>query len=241
MSLPLRFADTSAAGQSGRRVSRGRAPGLSRRALLAGALQSLALLAACSALPSVPASAPTSPADDAPPTPSRGPACSLPPAVRPTAVPYPGYTQLEPETGLHVTGPAQEIDPASYRLRVIGLVAQPLSLTFDDIRCLPKVQGHVWLTCPGFFTDETDLAGVTFADLFALVGPQPQATRVRLTSIEGYSVLFSLNEVLAVGNFLAYQWKDELLPSSHGFPLRAVFPRQSGGNWVKWITQIELS
>jgi len=210
---------------------------LSRRVVLAGALQSLALLAACSAAPPSPEPAPT-----ASPAPlSRGPACALPPVVRPTTVPYPGYTQMEPSTGLHVTGEAQEIDPISYRLKVIGLVEQPLSLTYDDMRCLPKVQARVSLTCPGFFTDVADLAGATFADLLALAQPRSQASRIRLTSVEGYTMPFSLDDVLAQDNFLAYQWKDEPLPPSHGFPLRAVFPRQSGGNWVKWVTQIEVS
>lgn len=53
--------------------------------------------------------------------------------------------------------------------------------------------------------------------------------------------IYGLDEVLAPGNFLAYQWKEEPLPPSHGFPLRAVFPLKSGANWVKWVTQIELS
>jgi DMSO/TMAO reductase YedYZ molybdopterin-dependent catalytic subunit len=50
-----------------------------------------------------------------------------------------------------------------------------------------------------------------------------------------------VDEVLAPGNFLAYQWKDEPLPASHGFPLRGVFPLKAGSNWVKWVTQVELS
>lgn len=220
---------------------------LSRRALLAGAFQSLALLAACAALPPRPPAGPEpAPTDVSAPPPLTAPTtlnrtCTLQPVVRPTPIPYPGYAQMEPSTGLHVTGPAQEVDPATYRLKVIGLVEQPLSLSYDDLRCLPMTQADTWLTCPGFFTDEADLAGFTFAELFAIARPQAQASRVRLTSVEGYSVLFALTEVLAPGVFLAHQWKHEPLPPSHGFPLRGVFPLKSGANWVKWVTQIEVS
>ncbi len=222
---------------------------LSRRALLAGAFQALTLLAACSALPPGPPAGPDatsasnpSPTSAAPPTPlSQGGGCVLAAVVPPTPVPYPGYTEVEPSTGLHVTGKAQEVDLASYRLKVIGLVEQPLSLSYDDVRCLPKVQAHVSLTCPGFFTDEVSLAGTTFASVLALARPQAKATRITMTSVEGHTGIFALDEVQAPENFLAYQWKEEPLPPSHGFPLRAVFPAKLGGDWVKWVTQLEVS
>ncbi len=226
---------------------------LSRRVVLAGAFQALTLLAACSALPPSPPAdlgaspagsqgGPPSPTPAAPPTPlSQGGGCVLAAVVPPTPVPYPGYTEEEPSTGLHVTGPAQEVDLASYRLKVIGLVEQPLSLSYDDVRCLPTVRARVSLTCPGFFTDEASLAGATFASVLALARPQAKAARVTVTSVEGYAIAFSLDEVQAPENFLAHQWKEEPLPPSHGFPLRAVFPAKSGGTWVKWVTQLELS
>ena len=156
-------------------------------------------------------------------------------------MPYPGYTEVEPSTGLHVTGPAQEVDLATYRLKVSGLVDQPLSLSYDDVRCLPTVRAQVSLTCPGFFTDEVSLAGVTFAGVLALARPQAKATRITITSVEGHTATFPLAEVQAPENFLAYQWGEEPLPPSHGFPLRAVFPARLGGDWVKWVNQLELS
>jgi DMSO/TMAO reductase YedYZ molybdopterin-dependent catalytic subunit len=167
--------------------------------------------------------------------------CAAPAVVAPTPVPYPGYTQVEPSTGLHVTGPATVVDLDTYRLEVTGLVDHPLNLSYDDVRCLPKVEAHVRLECPGFFADEVNLAGVTFASVIALAGPQPLARNVRVASVEDYSMVFALDEVQAAGNFLAYQWEDQLLPASHGFPLRGVMPTRSGSNWVKWVRQLELS
>ena len=93
--------------------------------------------------------------------------------VPPTPIPYPGYAQQEPETGLHVTSNALRVDLASYRLKVSGLVNQPLSLSYDDLRCLPKVQADVRLECPGYFVDWATLAGPTLASVIALAGPRP--------------------------------------------------------------------
>jgi DMSO/TMAO reductase YedYZ molybdopterin-dependent catalytic subunit len=148
---------------------------------------------------------------------------------------------VEPSTGLHVTGPAQLVDLDSYRLEVTGLVDRPLSLSYADVRCLPKVAAHVRLECPGFFADDLNLAGVTFASVIALAGPQPGAKSVRVASVEDYSMGFTLDELQIADNFLAYQWEDQPLPASHGFPLRGVMPARAGSNWVKWVRQLELS
>ena len=138
----------------------------------------------------------------------QGGAClaSLPTVVPPTPIPYPGYAQQEPDTGLHVTSNALHVDLASYRLKVSGLVNQPLSLSYDDLRCLPKVQAEVRLECPGYFVDWATLAGPTLASVIALAGPRPGVATVTLTSVNGYSTHFSLAEAQAEENFLAYEW-----------------------------------
>ena len=75
--------------------------------------------------------------------------CALPTVVPPTPLPYPGYTQVEPSTGLHVTGPAEKVELAGYRLQVTGKVARPLSLTYDELRCLPVVRSPRQPGVPG--------------------------------------------------------------------------------------------
>ena len=241
---------------------------LSRRALLTGAGGSLALLAACQALPAQPAaqvqgqvsgtpaagsapatvqavaptpgeSLPTATAAPAattsPTTVASATACALSMVIPPTAIPYPGYTQVEPSTGLHVTGEAYEVDLASYRLKISGKVDRPLSLTYDEVRCLPKMEARVTLQCPGFFSDESTLAGPLLSTLMNLAGPQAGATTLRLSSAQSYSQDFRPDDVQAPQNFLAYEWEGQPLPRSHGFPLRGVFPGHPGSNWVKWV------
>jgi len=225
---------------------------LSRRAVLVTTLQALVSLAACAAprpvaSPKLVISPAPTPVDNqgAHPTPSQGASCtaSLPTVTPPTPIPYPGYAQQEPETGLHVTSGALHVDLASYRLKVSGLVDQPLSLSYDDLRCLPKVQAEVRLECPGYFVDWARLAGPTLASVIALAGPRPNVARVTLTSVNGYSFPFWLAEAQAEENFLAYEWgsRGEPLPASHGFPLRAALPSKAGSAWVKWLEEIQLS
>jgi DMSO/TMAO reductase YedYZ molybdopterin-dependent catalytic subunit len=164
----------------------------------------------------------------------------LPAVVAPTPLPYPGSTQKEPETGLHVTGPAHVMDLAAYRLQVTGKVARPLSLTFDELRCLPRTEAQLTLECPGLFFDPQKLAGTPLANLLALAGPWAGAETMHFSAVDGYERDFPLAEAWAPENFLAYEWDGQLLPASHGFPLRAVLPARVGSAWMKWLLRIEL-
>jgi DMSO/TMAO reductase YedYZ molybdopterin-dependent catalytic subunit len=139
-----------------------------------------------------------------------------------------------------MTGTVQEIDVESYRLEVKGKVDRPLSLSYDDLRCLPKVEDSPLLECPGFFTDEASWAGVPIREVLVLAGVQEGATDLNLISADGYSRQVPLTEGVVETGFLAYEWEGEPLPILHGFPVRVVLPGVSGGSWVKWLIAIEV-
>jgi DMSO/TMAO reductase YedYZ molybdopterin-dependent catalytic subunit len=164
--------------------------------------------------------------------------CNVPPIVVPTPAEYPGYTSLDPSTGLHVTGKADPVDLTTWRLQVTGLVDHPLELTYDEIRCLPKVDASPELVCPGFFVDKATWAGVPIADVLALAAVQQGAKKVDFVSADGYRSSLSLEEAMDRTNFLAYEWEGEPLPRLHGFPLRVVIPTAQGNQWTKWLVEI---
>ncbi|GAB4526972.1 MAG: hypothetical protein Kow0063_01780 [Anaerolineae bacterium] len=152
----------------------------------------------------------------------------------------PTYTQLDRSTGLHMTGTPQQIDLATYRLKVTGKVKTSLSLSYDDLRCMPKVEVHCKLVCPGTFVDEATWAGVPLDYVLELAGMQGDAEGIKLTSADGYSMPISMLELDTEDNLLAYEWEGEPLPILHGFPVRAVFPELMGSRWVKWLVEIEV-
>jgi DMSO/TMAO reductase YedYZ molybdopterin-dependent catalytic subunit len=148
---------------------------------------------------------------------------------------------LDPATGLHVTGTAVEIDLDEWRLRVTGNVDNPLSLTYDQLRCTRKIEAYCTLVCPGFFQDEATWAGAPLADVLDLAQVQSRAGGLRLIGADGYTTFVSLEEARAKDAFLAYEWEGEPLPILHGFPLRAVFPELNGNRWAKWLIEIEVN
>jgi DMSO/TMAO reductase YedYZ molybdopterin-dependent catalytic subunit len=151
------------------------------------------------------------------------------------------FLDLDPDTSLHVTGRAIEVDIASYRLKVSGKVDQEISLEYDEIVHLtPKVTGSPDLVCPGYFVDKASWSGVPFKTVLDVAGVRPDAAWVRMKSADGFSIKVELEVALRPDSFLAYELEGQRLPVEHGFPLRAVLPGQDGARWVKWITELAL-
>ncbi|MBN1321503.1 MAG: molybdopterin-dependent oxidoreductase [Thermoleophilia bacterium] len=152
----------------------------------------------------------------------------------------PGYTEVDPATGLHVTGEPVVVELATYRLKVGGKVAKELSLTYDDVRRLPKVTASPLLNCPGFFTDQATWSGASLKAILEMAGVQPDAERIKMKSADGYSISLTLENALRTESFLAYELMGETLPVLHGFPLRAVIPGKDGNLWVKWLVELTV-
>ena len=168
--------------------------------------------------------------------------CDLPPITIPTLPDViPGYAQLDETTGLHVTGNPPEIDFSTYRLSLTGLVENPISLTYDEMRCFPKVTANPLLSCRGYFEDVANWSGVLIADILAEAGPLAEAKTVTLISADGYQAEIPLGVAMDQESFLAYELEGETLPILHGFPLRAVIPSREGLYWVKWLVELNVN
>jgi DMSO/TMAO reductase YedYZ molybdopterin-dependent catalytic subunit len=137
-----------------------------------------------------------------------------------------------------MTGTVQEIDLASYRLEVRGMVDHPLSLSYDELRCLPKITTSAVLECIGVFVDSATWSGVPIAEVLKMAGIQAGAKQVQLVSADGYKPAIDLEVALDRANFLAYEMVGKPLPILHGFPLRAVLPGKPGNLWVKWLVAL---
>ncbi len=153
----------------------------------------------------------------------------------------PRRAELDPETGLHMTGTPVEINLASYRLKVTGKVDHPLLLSYDDLRCMKKVTSGVDIICKGYFEDWSTWGGVPISDVLDRAGIQPGAANINMKAGDGYINQATVQEASASDAFLAYEWvKNQPLPILFGFPLRAVFPSQGGYYDVKWLLEMEV-
>jgi DMSO/TMAO reductase YedYZ molybdopterin-dependent catalytic subunit len=152
----------------------------------------------------------------------------------------PGYTEVDPETGLHITGKPTFVDLATFKLKVSGNVDRPLGLSYDDLRRMPRMNSRPTLICEGYFEDVATWAGVSLPALLDRAGVRPSARGVELVCADGYSQSLTLAQARSPDAYLAYELEGKMLPVLHGFPLRAVLPSMTGYAWAKWIVEIRV-
>ncbi|GAA4879575.1 molybdopterin-dependent oxidoreductase [Saccharopolyspora cebuensis] len=141
------------------------------------------------------------------------------------------------------------VDPASWRLRVHGMVERELELSFADLLRRPQVTRPITLTCVsnevgGPYISTADFTGVPIRSLLDEAGVLPGAEQLFSTSADGYTAGTPL-DVLAEPDrhaLLAYGMNGEPLPPEHGFPVRMVTSGLYGYvSATKWLVDLEVT
>ena len=128
----------------------------------------------------------------------------------------------------------------AWRLRVDGLVAQPLALSLREVDAL-EAQAHAadFVCEEGWVVPEQQWAGVAVAAILARAGVQ-SAARVLKVYAADFTVLVPLEEALAGGAFLARRLNGTPLTPAHGAPLRLVAPGRACFYSVKWVDRLAV-
>jgi DMSO/TMAO reductase YedYZ molybdopterin-dependent catalytic subunit len=135
------------------------------------------------------------------------------------------------------------VDVAQWRLRVEGLVAQPLLLDASVLAAAPQTRLRAVLDCTGGWYTEQTWVGISVAELLAQAQPHAEARFVRFRSVTGYRWSLPLHEAqhALLATHVAGDSGDETLTHGHGGPLRLVAPGRRGFQWVKWVESISLA
>jgi DMSO/TMAO reductase YedYZ molybdopterin-dependent catalytic subunit len=150
--------------------------------------------------------------------------------------------EIDPLDQFGTMGPTDiSVDVKTYRLKISGKVAQPLSLAYDQILNYPSVTEIVLLICPGFFANNGRWTGVHLRALLQNARIKIEAKYVDIKGSQGKVVRISREEIYRKKIFLAYRVNDKPLPQRHGYPLRFVFEDAYGSDWVKFVNEIVIS
>lgn len=164
--------------------------------------------------------------------------------------------------------PIPVLDPDAWRLRIGGLVRQPLSLSLHELTQLPVQTAVITLECAGngrtLFRPPAEgeqwglgavstaaWTGVRLADVLRRAVIRDGAREVVFRGADGGPVNNSaapvrferslpLADALESGALFAYVMNGQPLPVRHGAPLRLVVPGWYAVASVKWLTGIEV-
>jgi DMSO/TMAO reductase YedYZ molybdopterin-dependent catalytic subunit len=131
-------------------------------------------------------------------------------------------------------------DPRTWRLQIEGLVERPRTLTYADLRALPKARQVSTFHCvTGWTVKNVHWGGVRFRDLLAAARPKAGAHVLTFVSAERpYVDTLTLEQAELHDAMLAYEMDGKPLPREHGAPVRVVIPEMYGYKNVKWVERI---
>jgi DMSO/TMAO reductase YedYZ molybdopterin-dependent catalytic subunit len=141
-----------------------------------------------------------------------------------------------------ISGQMPVFDPATWRLRIGGLVEQPVSLTYDELRALPHVAQVSNFHCvTGWSVNNVHWGGVRIHDVLSHAQPLAAGHALRFVSMEvPYVDYLTLPQASLPEVMLAYEMDGKPLPREHGAPVRLIIPEMYGYKNVKWLQGIEV-
>jgi DMSO/TMAO reductase YedYZ molybdopterin-dependent catalytic subunit len=168
--------------------------------------------------------------------------------VQPAPGTRPEYTAVPDHFRVDIDLTPPDIDGATWRLNVGGLVRKPLLLTLDEIKSRYRAMDQfVTLACisnmlGGPLIGTTLWTGAPLREVLDDARSADGAHWAHIVSADGYDEEVDLQLVQDDPRImLTYAWDGQPLTAKHGFPLRICVPDRYGMKQPKWITGITLT
>jgi DMSO/TMAO reductase YedYZ molybdopterin-dependent catalytic subunit len=166
----------------------------------------------------------------------------------------------------HYAGLPTHVDLRTFRMNVVGAVAKPLKLSFDDLltkfepvsvvvfgQCAgnsrslfrPQVPGAEWTNGA---MGNARYKGVLLKDVLKMAGVSPKAVEASFRGLDEpplqasphFEKPLTIDHAMSGNAFIAYEMNEEPLPMLNGFPIRLIVPGWFATYWVKALSQITL-
>lgn len=128
-----------------------------------------------------------------------------------------------------------------YRFEVTGEVENPISLTWEEFKKLPKTELTADFHCVTKWSKfDVKWGGVLLKDLLAIVKPKDTAKFVVQFGMDDYTTNVPLVALEKENVILAYELEGEPLPREHGGPLRMIIPQLYAWKGSKFLKKLEF-
>jgi DMSO/TMAO reductase YedYZ molybdopterin-dependent catalytic subunit len=134
-----------------------------------------------------------------------------------------------------------KVDPATWKLRVTGLVENPLEFSLEEFSRLPMKTEIRSAHCVTKWSIENPLwEGVSIGYIAELARVKPDATWVMFRCVDGYTAPIPLADALMEDSIVALKMNGKPLLHEQGFPARPFMPHLYLWKSAKWLKEIEF-
>jgi DMSO/TMAO reductase YedYZ molybdopterin-dependent catalytic subunit len=137
-----------------------------------------------------------------------------------------------------------ELQLEPWTINVTGAVANPMVLTGQNITDFETETVQAAFAPGGEPQRTSDWTGTSLWSILQAAGVSENANTITVTAIDGYSRDFNLTQAKDLNILIGFKENGEYFPPVMGQPFRLIVPVEDfkwGQNWVRWVSQIEIS
>lgn len=131
-------------------------------------------------------------------------------------------------------------DPRTWRLDVVGDVADPRSFTLADLRGIGLEQHRYSLDCILGWSVVREWGGVPLAEILDRCSPTGELLSGVFRSTTGYEAALLTEQLADRRSMVTLEVNGVTLAPEHGFPARVMAPGVIGEKCVKWVDQLTV-
>jgi DMSO/TMAO reductase YedYZ molybdopterin-dependent catalytic subunit len=160
--------------------------------------------------------------------------------------------------------PAVTLDPATYKLRLTGLVGKPVELTLDQLKRRPRTEIVAAFECGGSSNTNFNRlcgnarwGGTSLRELLREAAPQPHGREVvffgadkgmetvthgrgTVMADQHFGRSMTLEDAMKPELLICWEMNGAPLTATHGAPVRLIVPGWYGVSNVKWLDHIHV-
>ena len=135
---------------------------------------------------------------------------------------------------------APEVDGASYKLQVGGLVENKKSWTLEELYALPQEKQVTRHICVEGWSAIGSWTGTPLRDFLKRIGGDTRAKYVWFRCAEGYSNTIDMPTALHPQTQMTFKFDNEVLPRAYGFPMKIRMPTKLGFKNPKYVVEMAV-
>lgn len=141
-----------------------------------------------------------------------------------------------------ITGRNPKISDRRYRLKVSGLVQQPMNFTLEDLKAMPVTSFTKTFQCvTGWKVPDVAWEGVQLSHILETVGPKQGAIGLTFESYDGTDTeSLTIDQANLSDVIVAYRMLGAPVTQNHGGPVRLYVAPMFGYKSLKWLSAIRV-